>query len=517
MNIAQYDLNLPARYNTSEVLFHNLEAGRGEKIAIYWQDQQVTYAALAEMACRVGNALADLGIEPRTRVMMLMMDTPHFPAVFFGAIRAGFVPIPTNTMLPSDNYEYFLNDSEAQVAVVSGPLFPKISEIRADCPTLRHVIVVDGDTHADTLDFDAVCEAASPQLDPALSGPTDQAFWLYSSGSTGFPKGVVHLQRNIRYTTETYGKQVLGIKEEDVCFSASKAFHAYGLGNNISFPYSVGASTVMLSGRPTPDRVYATIEKFRPTLFFTAPTLYTLMLANYNGADMSSIRLCISAAEALPPEIYRQWKEKFGVDILDGIGSTELLHIFISNRADDVVSGSSGTAVTGYDAKIEDFDGNPVDRGEVGNLLVRGDSAALFYWNKPEKTASTMLGEWMFTGDRYYQDKDGYYYYEGRSDDVFKVSGQWVSPIEVENILIEHAAVLECAVVVAKDVSGLQRTKACIVVADGFEPKDSLTAELQTYVKSRLAPYKYPRIVKYYEEFPKTATGKIQRFKLRDA
>jgi len=513
--MTQYDLNLPAQYNASEVLFHNLEAGRGNKIAVYWQDQQVTYAALAEMACRLGNALVDLGIDAGTRVMLLLMDTPHFPATFFGAMRAGFVPIPTNTVLPSDNYEYFLNDSEAQVAVVSGPLYPRIAEIRANCPTLRHVIVVDGNGAADTLDFDDVCAAASPHLAPTLSAPTDQAFWLYSSGSTGFPKGVVHLQKNIRYTTETYGKQVLGITEDDICFSASKAFHAYGLGNNISFPYSVGASTVMLSGRPTPDRVYATIEQFKPTLFFTAPTLYTLMLANYNGADMSSIRLCVSAAEALQPEVYRQWKEKFGVDILDGIGSTELLHIFISNREGSVAPGSSGTAVPGYDLKIEDFEDNPVAPGEAGNLLVRGGSAASFYWNKPEKTAYTMRGEWMFTGDRYYQDENGYYFYEGRSDDMFKVSGQWVSPIEVENTLMEHPAVLECAVVYTKDASGLQRTKACIIVAKGYWPNEVLTAELKDYVKSKIAPYKYPRVVEYFDELPKTATGKILRYKLR--
>ncbi len=513
--MTHYDLNLSPQYNASEVLFHNLEAGRGEKTAVYWQDQQVSYTQLADMASRLGNALRDLGLEPGSRVMMLLMDTPHFPATFFGVMRAGFVPIPTNTVLPSDNYEYFLNDSGAAVAVVSGALYPKIAEIRANCPGLEHVIVVDGDGAEGVLDFDIVCAAASAELLPAATTPNDQAFWLYSSGSTGFPKGVVHLHKNIRYTTETYGKQVLGITENDICFSASKAFHAYGLGNNVSFPYSVGASTVMLSGRPTPDRVYATIEQFKPTLFFTAPTLYTMMLAQYEGADMSSIRLCVSAAEALQPEVYRQWKERFGVDILDGIGSTEMLHIFISNREGNVVPGSSGTAVPGYDLKIEDFDGSPVAQGEAGNLLVRGGSAASFYWNKPEKTKYTMRGEWMFTGDRYYQDENGYYFYEGRSDDMFKVSGQWVSPIEVENTLMEHPAVLECAVVFTKDDTGLQRTKACIIPAGGYTPDEALTTELQGYVKSRLAPYKYPRIVEYFEDLPKTATGKIQRFKLR--
>ena len=508
-------LNLPSQYNASEVLFHNLDAGRGDKIAVYWEDKSYSYGAIAEMASRIGNALLDLGLAAGERVLMLLMDTPQFPATFFGAMRAGLVPIPTNTVLPADNYEYFVQDSEAQAVVVSAPLYPKIAAIRDNCPQLKHVIVVGGQGEENTLDFDEVTASASPTLEPAPTSPTDQAFWLYSSGSTGFPKGVVHCHKNIRHTTETYGKQVLGITEEDICFSASKAFHAYGLGNNVTFPYSVGASTVFLTGRPTPDRVYATIEKYRPTLFFTAPTLYTAMLANYNGADMSSIRLCISAAEALQPEVYRQWKEKFGIDILDGIGSTEMLHIFISNREGVVVPASSGLPVPGYEIKIEDFDSNPVAQGEAGNLLVKGGSAAAYYWNRPEKTAHTMRGEWLFTGDRYHQDENGYYFYEGRSDDMFKVSGQWVSPIEVENTLMEHPAVLECAVVITKDQKGLQRTKACIILAEGYQASDGLTKDMQTYVKSKMAPYKYPRIVEYFDELPKTATGKIQRFKLR--
>ncbi len=511
-----HSINLPEQYNASEILFHNLDAGRGEKVAIYWEDQQITYAALTDTASRIGNAIKDLGVDTGARVMMLIMDTPQFPAVFFGTMRAGLIPIPTNTVLPSDNYEYFLNDSEAQVAVVSAPLYPKIAEIRANCPSLKHVIVIGGEPKKDTLDFDAICDAALPHLPVTPSQPNDKAFWLYSSGSTGFPKGVVHLHKNIPYTAVNYAQKVLNMSENDICFSASKAFHAYGLGNNVTFPYSVGASTVMLSGRPSPDRVYAAIAKHKPSLFFTAPTLYTMMLAQYDGTDMSSIRLCISAAEALQPEVYRQWKEKFGIDILDGIGSTEMLHIFISNRAGDVVPGSSGTAVPGYELKIEDFEGNPVAEGDAGNLLVKGDSAATFYWNKPEKTASTMRGDWMFTGDRYYQDEKGYYFYEGRSDDMFKVSGQWVSPIEVENSLIEHPAVLECAVVFTKDKDGLQRTKACIILAEGHDASDELTSNLQNHVKSQLAPYKYPRIIEYFSELPKTATGKIQRFKLRD-
>ncbi|MDX1520906.1 MAG: benzoate-CoA ligase family protein [Anaerolineae bacterium] len=514
--MSDFTLELPDVYNASAILFDNLAAGRAEKIAIYCGDDTVTYGQLAETAGRVGNGLKDLGLETGARVMMLLMDTPQFPATFFGTMRAGFVPIPTNTVLPPDNYEYFLNDSGATVAIVSGPLYPKIAEIRANCPTVRHVIVVGGDGAKNTLDFAAWTAAGSADLDPAPTGPNDQAFWLYSSGSTGFPKGVVHQHKNIPYTTETYGKQVLGITENDICFSASKAFHAYGLGNNVTFPYSVGASTVMLTGRPTPDRVYAAIERFKPTIFFTAPTLYTAMLAAYEGADMSSIRVCVSAAEALQPEVYRQWHDRFGIEILDGIGSTEMLHIFISNRAGQVKPGSSGVPVPGYEAKIVDEHGNPVAQGEAGDLLIKGGSAAAFYWNRPEKTAHTMRGEWMFTGDRYYQDEDGYFYYEGRSDDMFKVSGQWVSPIEVENTLMEHPAVFECAVVIAKDEQGLQRTKAFIILAEDYLESDELTAELQAFVKARLAPYKYPRMIAYVTDLPKTATGKIQRFKLRE-
>jgi len=513
-------LNLPDQYNASELLFHNLDAGRGDKIAIYHEEEQHTYAQLCESASRIGNALKDLGLASGERVMLLLMDTPHFPAAFFGTMRAGYIPIPTNTVLPPDNYTYFLQDSKASVAIVSAPLYAKIAEIRDQCPALQYVIVAGGEAPIGTLcydlSYDEVSEAASPALDPALAAPDDQAFWLYSSGSTGFPKGVVHLHKNIRATTETYPKHILGMTSDDICFSASKAFHAYGLGNNVTFPYSVGATTVMLSGRPTPDRVYAAIERFRPTLFFTAPTLYTAMLAAYNGIDMSSIRLCVSAAEALQPEVCRQWKERFDLDILDGIGSTEMLHIFISNLAGNVIPGSSGYPVAGYEARIVDEHDNPVAQGEAGDLLVKGESAAAFYWQKPEQSAHVMRGEWIFTGDRYHQDEAGAYYYEGRSDDMFKVSGQWVSPIEVENALIEHPSVFECAVVIGKDADGLQRTKACIVLSPEAEESDELTSTLQEYVKSRIAPYKYPRIVHYFDDLPKTATGKIQRFKLRD-
>lgn len=514
-----FQFNIPNQYNASEVLFHNLNTGRGDKVAIYFGDETLTYAQLAEMTNRVGNVLKDLGIEAGSRLMMLLLDTPAFPATFFGAIRTGIIPIPANTVLQSLDYEYFLKDSCAKTVVVSGMLYPKIEAVRANCPDLEHVIVVGGEEVANVHDWDALLAGASPELEAINTHKDDQAFWLYSSGSTGFPKGVVHLQHDIPYTVETYAKLVISIREDDITFSASKAFHAYGLGNNVTFPYSIGASTVLFHGRPTPDVIFAHIDRYKPTLFFTVPTLYAAMLAVPDAEkkwDMSSLRLCISAAEALPPKLYHQWLERFGVEILDGIGSTELLHIFISNLPGQVKPGSTGVPVPGYDAKIVDENGDPTPQGESGDLLARGDSAAPFYWNRPEKTTQTMRGEWMFTGDRYRQDEDGYLFYDGRSDDMLKVGGQWVSPIEIENTLIEHPAVLESAVVVARDKTNLVKPKAYIILHKGREPGVALARELQTFVKSKIAPYKYPRMIEFVTELPKTATGKIQRFRLRE-
>lgn len=512
-----FQFNIPNQYNASEVLFHNLDAGRGDKVAIYCGDETFTYAQLAEMANRVGNALKDLDIEAGSRLMMLLLDTPAFPATFFGAIRAGIIPIPVNTVLQAHDYEYFLKDSGAKVVVVSEMLCPKIEAVRANCPDLEHVIVVGG-AAADMHNWDALLAGASPDLEAINTHKDDPAFWLYSSGSTGFPKGVVHLQHDIPYTVETYAKLAMGIREDDITFSASPAFHAYGLGNNVTFPYSVGASTVLFPGRRTPEVVFEHIDRYKPTLFFTAPTLYAAMLAlsDAEERDVSSLRLCISAGEALPPELFHQWRERFGVEILDGIGSTELLHIFISNLPGRVKPGSSGVPVPGYDAKIVDENGDPAPQGESGDLLIRGDSAAPFYWNRPEKTAQTMRGEWIFTGDRYHQDGEGYLFYDGRSDDMLKVGGQWVSPIEIENTLIEHPAVLESAVVAARDEVNLVKPKAYIILHEGHQPGEALVRELQTFVKSKIAPYKYPRMVEFVTELPKTATGKIQRFRLRE-
>jgi benzoate-CoA ligase len=510
--------NRADRYNASVVLDHNLTEGRGDKVAIYTGDQTYTYQQLSDLADRTGNALKALEMEQEQRVLMLLLDTPQFPATFFGAIKIGAIPIPTNTVMQSADYEYFLNDSRAKVAVVSGPLYKLIEPIRARCKYLKHVVVVDGDDAPGTIDWKMWVDAASPALDPENTSPDDIAFWLYSSGSTGFPKGAVHLQHDIAVTVKNYARSVLNMTENDLCFSGSKLFHAYGLGNNMTFPYSVGASTVLLPGRPTPDVLFETITRFHPTIFFSVPTMYAAMLAAPDAEqkyDLRSLRLCVSAAEALPAEIFRQWKEKFGVEILDGIGSTEMLHIFISNYPGRVKAGSSGEPVPGYCAKLTDEHGIEVPAGEIGDLLISGDSAAPFYWNQHEKSKQTMRGEWMFTGDKYHVDADGYFWYDGRSDDMLKVGGSWVSPIEVESALIEHPAVLECAVVGVKDEAGLVKTKAFVVLKEGHQGSPELVGELQEFVKGRIAPYKYPRTIEFIADLPKTVTGKIQRYKLR--
>jgi benzoate-CoA ligase len=506
-------------YNASAILDDNLIMGRENNIAIYYGDETYTYARLAGLANRTGNALKELGVEQENRVLMLLLDTPQFPATFFGAIKIGAVPIPVNTVLKPADYQYFLNDSRAKAVVVSGPLYKQIEAVRCKCKHLKHVVVVDGDDAPGTIDWKSWVEAASPDLDPADTSPGEPAFWLYSSGSTGFPKGVVHLQHDIAFAAENYAQKVLNMTEDDICFSASKLFHAYGLGNNMTFPYSVGAASVLFPGRPLPQPVFEMIERFKPTLFFTVPTMYAAMLselAKGKKYNLDSIRLCISAAEALPPELFHRWKEAFGVEILDGIGSTELLHIFISNYPDRVVPGSSGQLVPGYKAKIVDENGQEMTDGQVGDLLVEGDSSAPYYWNKHEKTKHTMRGEWVFTGDKYYRDKNGYFWYQGRSDDMLKVSGMWVSPVEVENSLIEHPAVKESGVVGVRDKTNLVKSGAFVVLHEGYTGSTELVKELQDFVKSHIAPQNYPRIIKFVDELPKTATGKIQRFKLRE-
>ncbi|WP_143529222.1 benzoate-CoA ligase family protein [Rubrobacter xylanophilus] len=508
-------IEIPEWYNASLLVDRNLEAGRAEKVAIRCGEEEVTYGELARRINRFGHALRELGVRPEDRVLLVLNDTPSFPVAFFGAMRMGAVPIPVNTLLRSDEYRFFVENSRSRVVVVDEMLHEKVREGLEGYEEPVEVIVANGGVEGRRT-LEELLEGGEDELAPAKTHRDDPAFWLYSSGSTGRPKGAVHLHHDIIYTCETYAKNVLGITESDITFSASKLFHAYGLGNNISFPYWAGASTVLYPGKPVPQAILETIERYRPTLFFSVPTLYNAIL-NHPGAeerDLSSIRLCVSAAEALPSSIWRRWKETFGSVILDGIGSTEMLHIFISNTPERVKPGSSGIPVPGYEAKLLDENERPVERGKPGFLYVKGDSAAAYYWRNHEKTKKTMQGEWLAAGDWYRQDEDGFFWYEGRADDMIKVSGLWVSPVEVENTLGEHPAVMEAAAV-GVPVGGLTRIKAYVVLREGHEPSEALVADLQGWCKERLKRYQYPHLVEFVEELPKTVTGKIQRFKLR--
>jgi benzoate-CoA ligase len=498
-------LDLPERYNVGADLLHRNLKTRASKIAIHSAVGEVTYGDLCKLACGAARTLTDLGVRREERVLIVAYDSPGWVASFLGAIWMGAVPVPVNPLLQrSEDYDHFLADSLARVVVVDGATEEKLTAAVQRAATKPLVL------RADQI-------SAGPDVPVAPTRKDDMAFWLYSSGSTGKPKAVVHLQHDIPYTCVTYGEQVLGITERDITFSTTGLFHAYGFGNNLTMPYWVGATTVLHAGRNTPATALDTIENRRPTLFFSAPTLFNAIL-NFEGSkdrDLSSIRHCVAAAEALPAEVWRRWKDAFGLTILDGVGSTEMLHIYCSNRLDDVRPGSSGKPVPGYELKILDDAGNAVPPDEAGDLYVKGDSALALYWAQHEKSKRSVLGEWFFTGDRYRVDADGYYWYEGRSDDMIKVSGLWVSPIEIESVLLEHPAVGESAVV-GIEVDGFTKIKAFVITKGAVTADDSLVAELQEHCKNRLQRYQFPHLIDFVPELPKTATGKIQRYKLRE-
>ncbi len=511
-------IELPDTFNVAaEFVDRHIREGRADEIALRCEGRTCTYGELAESVNRVGNALRGLGVEMENRVLLLLYDTLEFAASFFGAIKIGAVPFPVNTLLRPQDYEYFLNDSRAKVLIAHRPLWDEVAKVRSRLKFLRHVVIV-GEPEPEQYTFDRWIAEATPELEPAPTSKDDVAFWLYSSGSTGFPKGAVHLHHDMVYCADLYARSILKLTPDDVTFSAAKLFFAYGLGNNLYFPLRVGASAILYPGRPLPEKMFEIIAQEKPTIFFGVPTLYASMLALPDAEktyDLSSLRLCVSAGEALPAELYTRWKARFGTEILDGIGTTEVLHIFISNHPGRVKPGSSGTIVPGYEAKIVDEQDRPVRPGEIGNLMVKGDSTCASYWNQHAKTKQTIQGEWIVTGDKYYQDEEGYYWYGGRADDMLKVGGIWVSPIEVENTLIQHAAVLEAAVVGHEDQDQLIKPKAFVVLKEGYTASSTLEDELQAFVKDKIAPYKYPRWIAFVPELPKTATGKIQRFKLR--
>lgn len=485
--------------------------GRGDKPAFLQGDVQLSYAELADQSDRVGDLLARHGIRREDRAAMIVLDVLAFPVIFWGSIKAGVIPVAINTLLPSELYSYILTDSRARALFVSVELLEVIRPVLANLPDLQAVFVVGGEDPAGT-SFEVALNESAPK--PLVKASDDEtAFWLYSSGSTGNPKGVRHVHAALRATAETYGAQVLGINEQDVVFSAAKLFFAYGLGNGMTFPLSVGATAALLPGRPTPDAVFEIMKSVRPSIYCGVPTLYGAMLAGREelpGTDR--LRLSISAGEALPAELGQRWQALTGTDILDGVGSTEMLHIFLSNAPGNIEYGTSGVAVPGYNLRLVDPNGHETQPDEIGELLVAGDSGAEGYWNQRDKSRATFEGIWTRTGDKYTRRADGRYIYCGRTDDMFKVSGQWVSPFEVEQALIGHASVQEAAVVPALDDDGLEKPKAFVIAApDAAIDK----AGLQEHVKSAVGPWKYPRWIEVVETLPKTATGKIQRFKLR--
>jgi len=500
-----------------DLLDGNISAGRGGKLAYADPARKLTYGGLQEETFRFANLLRRLGIRREERILMIMTDTVQFPIVFLGALRAGSVPVPCNTLLSAEQYAYMLADSRAQALFVSADLWPAVAPALEGFKNLPPIVMVGGQASAGMLDFGTALSAEPTSFEAVATHSDEIAFWLYSSGSTGAPKGTRHVHSSLRATASLFGEGVLGLHENDIVHSAAKLFFAYGLGNALSFPLAVGASVVLNPGRPTPASVLELLAHHQPTVFCGVPTLFAAIL---NDAQLQAhpgsprLRICTSAGEALPAHIGTAWKARFGADILDGVGSTEMLHIFLANAPNDIVYGTSGRAVPGYELRLLDESGKEVADGEVGELYVNGPSAADGYWNQREKSRATFQGHWARTGDKYTR-VQGRYTYCGRSDDMFKVSGIWVSPFEIEAALASHEAVLEAAVVPAADEEGLLKPKAFIVLKNGARP-DDLDICLKDHVKNAIGKWKYPRWIEIVEALPKTATGKIQRFKLRD-
>lgn len=509
--------SMPERYNASRILFDNL-ALRRDKPAVIGPAGERTYGELCAEAAQWGHGFRCLGLSRGDRILMFMDDTPAYPAAFFGAVRAGFVPLLINTLTPSDLLQFYLADSGAKVAVVDAGFSARFDVIACARTALRSLIVVNGEpqSHAvsETLRAASWLAQFPEDLAEADTHRNDMAFWMYSSGSTGRPKGIVHLQHDMAYTNAAFAESVLKLSGDDVCFSVPKMFFAYGFGNSVTFPFCAGATSLLMPGQPKPAAVFAAIEAFRPTVFFGLPTLYTAMAKapEAKSCNFSSLRLSLSAAEVLSAEVFGDWKALTGLEIVEGLGSTEVLHIYLSNRADNKKLGAAGLRVPGYELALKDKDGRSVGAGEEGILWVRGDSNAPCYWNRPDKTSETMREDgWIFTGDRFKRDADGFYFFRGRADDLVKISGQWVYPLEVELCLADHPDVLECAVFAAELPDRRMTLKASVVMKQAAFDETQARRALQDFVKAKLLPYKYPREILFHAELPKTGTGKIDR------
>jgi benzoate-CoA ligase family protein len=513
--------SVPERYNASSILFDNLDKGNAERVALTGPHGERTYAELCAQASRIGNALKAFGAAPKERIICLLDDTSDYPATIFGAMRAGFVPVLLNTQSPPDLIQFYAQDSGSRLAFVDDSLFAKLG---AHCFAAAGIslLVLCGTAESPTqgdlacVTLSAFCAGYATTLAAADTHRDDMAFWMYSSGSTGRPKGVVHLHHDMLYTAESYARHILKLAPNDVCFSVPKLFFAYGFGNSCTFSFHAGAAAVLMPGRPEAAAVFETVKRFKPTVFFGLPTLYTALVkdATAKDADFSSVRLCLSAAEILAAEIFNAWRDRFGLEIVEGLGSTEVLHIYLSNTQEAKRLGSAGRPVPGYEIKLVTLDGTAETDGD-GVLMVRGTSSAPCYWNRPDKTSETMRGDWIWTGDRFDRDADGFFFFRGRADDLIKISGQWVYPLEVELCLADHPLVRECAVLGIELPDRRMTLKAFVALADGVLEASKITAALQDFVKAKLLPYKYPRHVEYLNDLPKTGTGKIDRQALK--
>jgi benzoate-CoA ligase len=498
--------------NASAVVDRQVEAGRAEKVAFRASDATLTYRELRAQVNRAGHLLRSIGVTREQRVLLVLDDTTAFPIAFLGAMRIGAVPVPVSHLDKADNFRHFVEDSYAEVVVTDAGCLGRLGEALAGHDELRYL--ARGGSGAGVTELDEALAVQDDELDPTPTHRDDVGFWLYSSGSTGKPKGVVHLQHDIEVTCETYARQVLGLRADDVTFSTTKLFHAYGLGNGLTFPLWFGATSVLMAGPTRPEPILATLREQRPTVFFSVPALFAALLREPAAGDaLDGVRFCVSAAEALPPSTLDGFRERFGVDIVDGIGSTEMLHIYCSNAPGRIEPGTTGRPVPGYDLRIVDDDGAVLDGPAVGSLEVRGDSCAAYYWHQHEKTKRCMRGDWFATGDRYERRADGAYAYVGRTDDMLKVGGLWVSPIDMENVLIAHPRVLGVGVV-GIEIDGMSRV-AAYVECDGAGD-DALADELRDWCKERMRRYEYPHVVRFVDDLPRTLNGKVQRFRLRE-
>jgi benzoate-CoA ligase len=512
-------VEFPERFQMADYfLYHNLEEGREGKTCLYYRDETYTYADAVRMSNRVGNALRELGVRVEDRVLIVLPDCPEFVWTWFGVNRVGGVITMVNPLLPAEDYRYYLEYTRAPVAVIHESLLETFAQAAKGTRYLRNVLVV-GDGCGEFQSFEQVVSAQSDELIPADTHRDDIAIWLFTSGSTGHPKGAVHLQHDLPYNTECYAKAVLGVNENDLTVSVPKLFFGYATGTNLLFPFAAGGATALFSERSTPEKLFEMIERFRPTILTSVPTMINSMLSVSGAArkDLSSLRACLSAGEALPPELYRRWVETFGVEILDGIGSAEMFHIYITNRPGDVKPGSLGRIVEGYEAEVVDAEGRALPSGEMGTLRVKGDSAAVCYWQSHEKSKATFAGDWCTTGDQFHLDAEGYYWYHGRTDDMLKVSGVFVAPAEIENCLLQHEAVLEAAVVGHDAGDRLVKPKAFLVLREGHAASEELAQSIKDFVKSHLALYKYPRWVEFVASLPKNDRGKIDRKSLKQS